>query len=145
MIKRFLFPEWAYDKGFSVFLLSLRIFLGGLLMWHGLQKFMNYEVLAAGAFPDLIGLGATVSVGLAIFAELFCSMAFVAGFLYRLSMIPMMVTMFVAFFFAHSGSVAVGELAFIYLVVFVLMYIAGPGRYSLDRVIAEKIYRKRLY
>ena len=39
---------------------------------------------------------------LAIFGELFCSVAFVFGFLYRLSMIPMIVTMAVAFFFAMA-------------------------------------------
>ncbi len=46
---------------------------------------------------------------LAIFGELFCSVAFVFGFLYRLSMIPMIVTMAVAFFFAHGGSITGGS------------------------------------
>ena len=34
---------------------------------------------------------------------------------------------------------AVKELAAIYLSVFVLMYISGPGNYALDRLIAERL------
>jgi len=34
---------------------------------------------------------------------------------------------------------AVKELAFIYLVVFVLMYIAGPGKFSIDYFIGSKL------
>ena len=34
---------------------------------------------------------------------------------------------------------AVKELALVYLAIFVLMYIAGPGNYSVDRLIAKKI------
>lgn len=33
---------------------------------------------------------------------------------------------------------AVKELALVYLAIFVLMYIAGPGNYSVDRLIAKK-------
>ena len=66
--------------------------------------------------------------------------AFIFGFLYRLAMIPMIFTMIVAFFVIHANDVfAVKELAFIYLVVFVLMYIAGPGKFSIDHFIGNKL------
>ena len=64
----------------------------------------------------------------------------IIGFLYRLAMIPMIFTMIVAFFVIHANDVfAVKELAFIYLVVFVLMYIAGPGKFSIDYFIGSKL------
>ena len=64
----------------------------------------------------------------------------IIGFLYRLAMIPMIFTMIVAFFVIHANDVfAVKELAFIYLVVFVLMYIAGPGKFSIDHFIGNKL------
>jgi putative oxidoreductase len=48
--------------------------------------------------------------------------------------------MIVAFFVIHANDVfAVKELAFIYLVVFVLMYIAGPGKFSIDHFIGNKL------
>lgn len=43
-------------------------------------------------------------------------------------------------FVIHANDVfAVKELAFIYLVVFVLMYIAGPGKFSIDYFIGSKL------
>ena len=51
----------------------------------------------------------------------------------------MIFTMCVAFFMAHGGSIAQGELAFVYLVVFVLLFFAGPGRFSVDGWLAKKL------
>ena len=46
----------------------------------------------------------------------------------------------VAFFVIHGADpFAVKELALVYLAIFVLMYIAGPGNYSVDRLIAKRI------
>lgn len=141
-IKAFLFPQNTQERSYSLFILAMRILFGVLLMSHGIQKLNNYSALAGGAFPDPLGIGSEASVVLAIFGEVLCSAAFIAGFLYRLSMIPMIVTMIVAFFAVHSGDVSGGELAFVYLLVFIIMYIAGPGRYSIDRIIAKRLYSK---
>ena len=136
ILYRFLFPEKPKSRYFSIFLLALRILFGILLLSHGIQKWAHLESLST-TFPDPLGIGSVFSLSLAIFAELFCSIFFIAGFLYRLVLLPMIATMAIAFIFVHSGSVANGgELAFIYLAMFVLLYIAGPGRYSFDRVIS---------
>jgi putative oxidoreductase len=47
-----------------------------------------------------------------------------------------------AFFYIHEGSIGNGELAFIYLIVLVLMYIAGPGKYSIDAAIYNRMYKE---
>lgn len=132
----FLFPVKPDTTAYSLFLLALRILFGVLLMLHGIQKLIHFTEMSA-TFPDPLGVGHGVSLGLAIFGELVCSVAFVFGFLYRLAMIPMIFTMGVAYFVIHGADpFAVKELAFVYLVVFILMYIAGPGKFSLDRLIA---------
>ena len=139
MIYNFLFPTKPNTTKVSLFLLAVRIIFGILLMNHGIQKWSNFQELST-AFPDPIGLGSSISLGLAIFGELVCSMGFIFGFLYGLAMIPMIFTMIVAFFVIHANDVfAVKELAFIYLVVFVLMYIAGPGKFSIDHFIGNKL------
>ena len=85
----------------------------------------------------------TIDLGLAIFGELACSMAFIIGFLYRLAMIPMVFTMAVAFFVIHGNDpFATKELAFVYLVVFILMYIIGPGKFAVDRWIRKALFQK---
>lgn len=95
------------------------------------------------AIYNLYGVGSPLSLGLAIFGELACSMAFIIGFLYRLAMIPMVFTMAVAFFVIHGNDpFATKELAFVYLVVFILMYIIGPGKFAVDRWIRKALFQK---
>jgi putative oxidoreductase len=112
-------------------------------MNHGIQKWSNFQELST-SFPDPLGLGSPLSLGLAVFAELACSMAFIIGFLYRLAMIPMIFTMVIAFFVIHANDVfAMKELVLVYLIIFVLMYISGPGKYSVDYVIGRQLKNKR--
>lgn len=141
-IYKFLFPSKPDDTAMSLLLLAFRVLFGVLLLSHGLQKFTNFSAMS-GSFPDPLGVGSTMSLGLAIFAEMFCSMGFILGVLYRLALIPMIFTMGMAFFVIHGGDpFAVKELSFVYLAVFILMYIAGPGKFSVDRIIAVSL-RKR--
>lgn len=142
MLKRFLFPVKPDGTFISVILLIVRVVFGVMLMNHGIDKWANYQELSA-VFPDPLGIGSPLSLGLAIFGELACSMAFIIGFLYRLAMIPMIFTMCVAFFIVHADDpFAVKELAFVYLVVFVLMYIVGPGKFAVDCWISKSLFRK---
>lgn len=143
MIYNFLFPTKPDNKNISVLLLTLRIVFGVLLMSHGIQKLCNFHELS-NVFPDPIGLGSSVSLILAIFAEFLCSAAFVIGILYRLATIPMIFTMGVAFFVAHAhDSFSVKELAFVYFVVFIILYIVGPGKYSVDYAIGKELRRRK--
>jgi len=119
----------------SVLLLVLRVLFGSLLFVHGVQKLLSFGALS-GVFPDPFGLSNPVSLSLVIFAELFCSVAFVSGFMFRLTPLPMIFSMGVALFGIHAADpFAMKELAFVYFAMFVLLYITGPGRYSLDHFI----------
>lgn len=143
MIYRFLFPSKPDSTGASLFLLILRIFFGFLLMNHGIQKWSNYQELSV-VFPDPLGIGSSLSLGLAIFGELVCSMAFIIGIFYRLAMLPMIFTMGMAFLVIHGNDTfAVKELALIYLVVFILMYISGPGKFSVDYLLGKELSKRR--
>ena len=134
-ILRFLFPTTRYTARASLFLLALRVLFGVLLLSHGIAKVDDFAALSE-VFPDPLGLGSRISLTLAIFGELFCSVGFIVGAFYRLALIPMIFTMCVV----HGDDpFAVKELAAIYLSVFVLMYISGPGNYALDRLIAERL------
>lgn len=118
-------------------LLALRLLFGGLLLVHGIQKVMNYRTLSA-AFPDPIGLGSKRSLQLAVFAEFLCSLGVITGLLFRLALIPPIVTMFVAGFFALRGKPWLQrELPISYMSVFILLMITGPGRLSLDTLLSS--------
>ena len=143
VIYKFLFPMKPDGTAISLLLLALRLLFGGLLLSHGMQKWTNFDSMSA-SFPDPLGVGHSISLGLAIFGELACSISFIFGALYRLAMIPMIFTMGMAFFVIHGNDpFSLKELAFIYLVVFILMYITGPGKFSLDRLIAVPLSRKQ--
>ena len=136
MLYKFLFPSKPDGAATSAILLIVRIIFG-------IEKWSNYQELSA-VFPDPLGVGSPLSLGLAIFGELACSMAFIIGFLYRLAMLPMIFTMGMAFFVIHGNDpFAVKELAFIYLVVYVLMYIIGPGKFAVDHWLGKALTPKK--
>lgn len=134
-ILNFLFPSKAYGASESWLLLAARIAFGLLLMSHGVQKWQHFEALST-TFPDPIGVGSHAALILAIFAEVFCAAGFIVGAFYRLALIPMIFTMCMAVFVVHAHDpFSTKELAVVYLVVFVLMFLAGPGKYALDRLV----------
>lgn len=142
MFYSFLFPQRFRGKGVSVFILLLRIFFGVMLMIHGIDKMSNFSYLSQ-TFPDVLGFGSYMSLMLAIFAEFCCSMFLIAGLLVRVMILPMIVTMAVAFFDVHDAMLPEGELALVYLVVFIILYIVGPGRYSLDYLIDMRFQKEK--
>ena len=91
-MKDFLFPKPTESKEASLLLLCLRILFGLMLITHGVQKLLHYTELNF-IFPDPMGIGTEVSLILVLFGELFCSIAFIFGAIYRLSMIPMLIVM----------------------------------------------------
>ena len=143
-MKNFLFPKPSEPKEYSLLLLALRLFFGIMLMMHGLVKVINFTELRY-TFPEPIGLGREMLLLFVIFGEFVCSVGFILGALYRLCLIPMILVMAGAFFVIHGGSIAEGELAFLYLIVFVLMFIAGPGRFSVDALIYRRLNKETLY
>jgi len=138
MVYKFLFPSEPSDRKKSLLLLAVRIIFGLLLLSHGIQKWNAFPELSS-SFPDPLGVGSQISLSLAIFGELVCSLGFIFGILYRLAMIPMIFTMLVAFFVIHGQDpFAVKEPAFIYLAVYIIMYIAGPGKYAIDHFLTNR-------
>lgn len=144
MIRDFLFPRCAGSRGCSLLLLAMRLLFGLLLLLHGIAKLVNYVDLSP-SFPDPLGIGGQLSMILVVFAELCCSVAFIFGLLYRLALIPMIIAMAVAFVGVHHGALADGELAFIYLMAFIILYWAGPGRYSIDAWLRRALIRRDEY
>lgn len=142
IITNILYGSRTLDNRASRILFLARLAIGAAFMSHGWQKLMQFDDLAQ-SFPDPLGIGSQASLILALFAELACPVGFIFGFLYRLALIPMITTMAVAFFAIHGADpFAVRELAFLYLVVFILLWITGPGRYSIDSLIKKAIDKK---
>lgn len=131
MIKK-LFSVSSGEKSIQIAILILRVSVAILMIPHGYQKMINFEEIQ-GKFINFAGLGQSFSLGLTIFAELFCSAFLLLGLFTRLSLIPLIVTMLVAAFNAHSGEIfGDGQTSFMYAVIYICLWITGPGRLSLD-------------
>lgn len=138
---RFLFPYKRYPMSVDAMLLVMRILFGGLLLWHGLVKVINFGDIVT-TFPNPLGIGSRLSLYLVIFAEVACSMGVIVGAFYRLALIPLIFSMLVAFFIVHShDGFAMKELALIFLIMLVVMFLMGAGAYSLDNITASLLNR----
>jgi putative oxidoreductase len=132
-----LFSTKYSDTSISLSLLMLRIALGAMMLPHGYQKLMKFAS-SSGKFPDPFHIGSTASMALTIFAEFFCAAFIIMGLLTRLASIPLIIAMAVAVFYSHHGQIfGEGEHAALYLAGFISMLLAGPGKYSLDKLIGK--------
>jgi putative oxidoreductase len=123
-------------------LLLLRLWFGGAMAaLHGWYKVANYADLAK-KFGDPIGIGATPSLILTIFAELVCGVLLALGLFTRLSAAILAFTMGVAFWIAHGGRLTGqgnGEMAFLFLGAYAVVFVTGAGRFSIDAKLGAKV------
>lgn len=123
--------------GVDLGLLVMRLTFGGLMMTHGWMKLANYDKMLT-MFGDPIGLGTELSLILCIGAEFGCALLVALGLATRLATLPLIFTMGVAAFIAHGGDpLAKKEMALLYLLAYVAILLAGPGRFALDSLLCR--------
>ena len=127
-------------------LLARLIFGGFIILGHGWLKILFWMDGKASLFKSTLGLGPEIELFLAIVAEVFCGFLVVVGFQTRLASIPLIFAMFVASvlfhwhdqFFHLPGYVSNKEFAIVYGVGFILIFMLGPGKYSIDYLIKKR-------
>lgn len=128
-------PNLVYD----VALLLVRVTVSCLIMTHGLEKLMMLLGKGPIEFADPIGLGPMFSVILAVFAEVVCAFLIILGVATRFACIPLIVTMFVAIFYVHaSDPLPNKELPLLYMLIFMVFFVTGAGKFSVDYLIKRK-------
>lgn len=116
-------------------LLVLRLAAGGLMLSHGWPK-VGLLFEAPQRFPDPIGIGAEVTLGIAVFAEVICAGLVVIGLLTRWATAPLLATMLIAAFVQHAGDpFQQKELALLYAGGYLALLLTGPGRLSVDTLL----------
>ena len=114
-------------------LLFLRTSGALFLLWvHGLPKLLNYSEQLR-LIEDPFHLGATVTLSLAIFAEVLCPLLIIAGVLVRLACLPVLSVLWIALLVVHpQWSLEEGQFGWLLLILFTSLFIAGPGRLALN-------------
>jgi putative oxidoreductase len=136
MIKK-LFAPGNDSCATSIALLLLRLWLGLTMLFnHGLEKVHDFSIIAP-KFPDPLGVGQNISLGLVTFAETLGAILLALGLLTRFGALTLVIDMGVAFFMVHK-TIGSGELAFIYLAGYVALLIAGGGKFSVDKALFGK-------
>lgn len=114
-------------------LLILRLTAGGLMLVHGLPKLMKLFAGGTIQFPDPLGVGATASLGLAVFSEVVCAIFLILGLKTKWAAVPLAITMFVAGFLVHaSDPFKIKEKAILYMLIYISLFFTGAGKFSVD-------------
>lgn len=119
----------------STGLLILRVGIAVLMLVHGFPKL---QMLFSGdiQFLGIMGMSPTLSLILAVFSEVLCSILLLIGLGTRLATIPLIITMLIAVFLVHlNDPFASQELGLLYLLAYVSIFLLGAGNYSFDAVL----------
>ena len=127
-----LLSQLSSDRWFDSAILFMRIFIGAMMLTHGIGKLQNYNAIV-NSFPDPLGISSAASFTLITLAEVGCSVLIIMGLFTRLATLPLIFGMYVATFLAFPDkSFAEGELSFVYMGIYIMLLISGGGKYALD-------------
>lgn len=105
---------------------------GTLFFAHGMGKLTSMPGIFH-QFPDPIGLGSTLSAAIAILAEGICTIFVMLGLFTRITVLPIIGVMGVAFLVQHAGDpFPQKEKALLYLIFGITLLFTGGGRYVLN-------------
>lgn len=124
------------SESVDIAILIARVAIAVLMLTHGISKIALFNE-GPVQFMDFMGLGAEISLALAIFAEIGCSILILLGLGTRIAVIPLIVTMLVAVLIIHGNDPFVKqEMGLHYLLVYIMLLFTGSGKYSLDKIIS---------
>jgi putative oxidoreductase len=132
---RKLFSTGYTASAFNIAFLILRVGTGILMIHHGYDKLVHFQQYVP-KFINFMGLGSSVSLSLVVFSEFFCSIFIMLGLFTRLAAIPLMISTAVAVAKGHNMDIlGEGEHASLFFLIYVTIFILGPGRISVDGLI----------
>ena len=148
MSKLFSFSANPINKDFG--LLCIRLIIGLLMAFHGYEKFIHFNEMAASDFwaknVSFLGMTGGTPLALTIFAELFCSIFLILGLFSRFSLLVLAFCMGYIFLVIFPGSIVEkGENgyafndAFTYFIIYIGLLFTGVGKYSFD----QKFFTKK--
>jgi len=122
-------------------ILVLRLWIGfALFAKHGIEKFTNFPQMQQH-FPDPLHISSTLSLSFALLADGICSLLIIIGLATRLAAFVIAINLMVVFITMHQFSFGKehAELVYLFLGSILSIFIAGPGRYSVDQKLKNEV------
>jgi putative oxidoreductase len=128
-------------------LLVLRVVVGTTLcLKHGWEKAFDFHTMATNTtlpFPNLFHLGTVPTLVIALISDFVCSILIVLGLGTRFAAVIAFANIGVAWAMVHHFSffgprADHGEIIVLFLGAMISILLTGPGRYSLDYLLADR-------
>jgi putative oxidoreductase len=101
---------------------------------HGLPKLLNWST-ELQRIEDPFGLGASLTLGLAVFAEVLCPVLLILGVYARLACLPVLAVLAVAVVIVHpEWTLEQGQFAWLLIILFAGLALTGPGPLVIGRL-----------
>ena len=118
-------------------LLIVRLLFSGLMIInHGFQYFMQlwpFNDISVGN-KTIFGLSTLFTAILFFIGEFLAPLFVLLGYYTKLSSLVCMLTMIIAIILRHSNNpFTEGEVAFLYFTGFLVIFLMGPGNYSISK------------
>lgn len=127
-------------KMLDITLLVYRLLIASAMITvHGAKKVINFqdEILH---IPDPLGIGGYVSTSIAIFSNVACTVFIALGLFTRPFALGALSVPIIGLLVVHvSDPWPVKDSPLMYSIAFLVIFILGPGRYSLDSLIHKKL------
>ena len=121
-------------RNYDIGLLILRIGIAGLMLTHGIPKFMDFIGGDLAVVGDPFGIGGLLTSILVLLGEVIAPVLIIIGIKTRMAAVVSGITMAIAAFYIHGADpLAKKELALLYLIGFAAVALMGAGRISVDK------------
>jgi putative oxidoreductase len=147
MSNKFRFLSTKKYNNVDLGLLVIRVITAGtLVLKHGWEKAFDFHTMATNTklpFPDPFHLGVSTSLTIALIADFYCGILVVLGlgtrFAAAFSFMSISVAWVTVHHFSYFGARADhGEIIILMLGTLAGLIASGPGRYSIDYLLADK-------
>ena len=123
--------------------LFLRLFTGIMFLQLCIRQMLNFDAIVP-TFDGILGLSPEASMTLLVSIELLCAVCIMLGFLTRLAVLfPLCLMLFAENLVMSSPNTATDQFfnfqpgyPLMFIGIFIYMLLAGPGKISLDYIIA---------
>ncbi len=137
MFNRFVSPEGVWPEGIAL----VRIMAGALIIRYGLEFFSHDAILNIASWlgPDHHFPAPVFMAYVGKFAEFFGGVLLILGLFTRAASLLLVINMTVITFLIRKSLIfGEDEHPFLFLLLFAVFFLTGPGAWSLDQWLSDK-------